>query len=325
MVTDGTVTGELLRELRCAAGIGLRRMAAQTHYTPSYLSLVETGRRPVTEGVLDRYRAVLSDPVLDGVDVHRLGATVADPSGAGAAGVADLSVILGKTRHLEDTVGAAAVTPLVRGMDSTARELARYRSGGTAAAGLASAVARYRGWLEHDTGQPRVADRVLTDAARLAEYADDQSQLAHALSFRAYTARHMGDLRRALDLTDAALGVTRAHPILAVYDRYQRAELLARDDDTGAAARALAVADRAAEEAERFDLPTFGYWYTPGFWGLERGVVLAAMGRHADAVREAEQGHAALPAEHQGAGWARSMLEQVEPGMAGQVEVGMAD
>ncbi|WP_280500451.1 helix-turn-helix domain-containing protein [Nocardia farcinica] len=92
MVTDGTVTGELLRELRCAAGIGLRRMAAQTHYTPSYLSLVETGRRPVTEGVLERYRAVLADPVLDGVDVRRLGATVADPSGAGAAGVADLSV-----------------------------------------------------------------------------------------------------------------------------------------------------------------------------------------------------------------------------------------
>lgn len=318
MLTDGAVTGELLRELRCAAGIGLRRMADLVNYTPSYLSLVETGRRPVTDGVLDQYRAVLSDPVLDGVDLRRLGATVAEPSGAGVGGVDDLAIILDKTRHLEDIVGATAVAPLVRGMDTTARGLALHRAGGKASASLASEVARYRGWLEHATGRAASADRNLTDAARLAEYAEEPSQLAHALSFRGYVARHGRQIRHALDLTDAAISVTGAHPVLTVYDRYQRAELLALHGDQHRAGRALARADRAAEEAERFDLPSFGYWYTPGFWGLERGVVLAAMGRQADAVREAEQGHAALPAEHQGAGWARSMLEQIEPGMGAE-------
>ncbi|WP_043721259.1 helix-turn-helix domain-containing protein [Nocardia asiatica] len=315
MFTDSGVTGELLRELRTIAGIGLRRMAGRTCFTPSYLSLIETGQRPVTAAVLDAYRSVLSDPVLglESVDLERLGATVGDPSTAGRAGLEDLSAILDRTRHLEDVVGAASVVQLVRGMDSTARTLARHRAGGPASASLASEVARYRGWLEHATHRGHLADRVLGDAAKLAEDGDDPSQLAHAHSFRAYTARHNGDLQRAVDLTESAIAVTRAHPILGVYDRYQRAELLALQGDRRRAARALHHADTAAAAAEGIDLPSFGYWYTPGFWGLERGIVLAAMGRTPDAVREAEEGYAALPDGHKGADWARSMLTQIDP------------
>lgn len=315
MFTDGGVTGELLRELRTAAGIGLRRMAARTCFTPGYLSLVETGQRPVTTAVLDAYRAALADPVLDGVDIQRLSATIADPEHAGRSGIEDLSVILDRTRHLEDSVGAETVVHLVRGMDATARQLARHRTGGVASASLASEVARYRGWLEHATDRKCTADRVYSDAARLAEEGDDPSQLAHAHSFRAYTARHSGNIRLAVDLTEAAISVTRAHPILGVYDRYQRAELLALDGDHRRAAKALHRADAAAVAAERVELPSYGYWYTSGFWGLERGIVLAAMGRKADAIREAEQGHAALTAEHQTSGWARSMLAQIDPEM----------
>ncbi|MGK8521833.1 XRE family transcriptional regulator [Nocardia asteroides] len=317
MFTDSGVTGELLRELRAIAGIGLRRMACKTCFTPGYLSLVETGQRPVTSAVLDAYKSVLSDPVLglEAVDLERLGATVGDPSSAGRAGLEDLAAILDRTRHLEDAAGAASVVQLVRGMDATARTLARHRAGGTASASLASEVARYRGWLEHATRRAHLADRVLGDAAKLAEEGDDPSQLAHAHSFRAYTARHNGDLQRAVDLTESAIAVTRAHPILGVYDRYQRAELLALQGDRRRAARALHIADAAAGETEGTDLPAFGYWYTPGFWGLERGVVLAAMGRAPDAIREAEIGYAALPDDHKGTDWARSMLTQIDPQM----------
>ncbi|WP_245562669.1 helix-turn-helix domain-containing protein [Nocardia araoensis] len=317
MFTDAGVTGELLRELRTVAGIGLRRMASRTCFTPGYLSLVETGQRPVTAAVLEAYRSVLSDPTLglESVDLERLGSTVGDPSSAGRAGLEDISAILDRTRHLEDVVGASAVVQLVRGMDATARTLARHRAGGKASASLASEVARYRGWLEHATDRAHIADRVLGDAAKLAEDGNDPSQLAHAHSFRAYTARHNGDLQRAVDLTESAIAVTRAHPILGVYDRYQRAELLALQGDRRRAARALHHADAAAAATEGIDLPAFGYWYTPGFWGLERGVVLAAMGRTPDAIREAEDGYAALPEEHKGTDWARSMLTQIDPDM----------
>lgn len=151
---------------------------------------------------------------------------------------------------------------------------------------------------------------------QLAESAGDRDQLAHSLSFRAYTARHQGDTARAVTLTDAAIAVDGAHPILAVYDRYQRAELLAVRGETRKAGKALASADTAAEAAADVELPSFGYWYTPGFWGVQRGIVLALLGRQADAVREAEQGIAALPSAHRSAGWLTLMLRQIHPDMS---------
>lgn len=282
-------------------------MAEQTHYTPSYLSLVETGQRPVTEWVLERYRVVLSDPVLDGVDIRRLGATVADPGGAGLSGVDDLAVILEKTRHLEDNVGAETVVSLVRGLDKTARELARHGAGGKSSAALASDVTRYRGWLEHATGRRATADRVLQDAAELAQ---DGAQRAHALSFRSLTARHDGDLAKAVDLAEGALAEDGVHPALRTFDRYWKAELLARRGENRAAARELAV-----DPPESDELPAGGYWYTPGFLAVQRGLVLSCMGRQAEGVEEANQGVAAMPAEHRGTDWLDTMLEQVAPGM----------
>lgn len=290
-------------------------MAGRTCFTPGYLSLVETGRRPVTPAVLNAYRAVLDDPTLGlaNVDPERLQATVTDPSAAGQSSLEDVAVILERTRHLEDVAGAELVTPVLQGIDRVARALAAERVGGSAAAGIASEVARYRGWLEHATGSPYVSNRALEDAARLAENAGDRSQLAHSYSFRAYTARHQGDTARAVALTDAAIGVDGAHPILRVYDRYQRAELLAVHRESRQAGKALALADKAAEEADGIELPSFGYWYTAGFWGVQRGIVLALLGRKADAVREASQGVVAMPAEHRSTGWLASMLEQIDP------------
>ncbi len=290
-------------------------MAERTCCTPGYLSLVETERKPVTPAVLNAYRAALGDPTLGlaNVDPERLQATVADPSTAGRSSLEDIAVILQRTRHLEDVAGAELVTPVIRGIDGVARALAAERVGGRAAASIASEVARYRGWLEHAIYSPHVSNRALEDAARLAEDAGDRSQLAHSYSFRAYTARHQGDTARAIALTDAAIGVDGAHPILRVYDRYQRAELLALRRQSRQASKALALADKAAEAAEGIELPSFGYWYTLGFWGVQRGIVLALLGRKADAIKEAMQGVAAMPAPHRSAGWLASMLDQIAP------------
>lgn len=321
MFTDGAVTGGLLRELRLIAGVGLRRMAERTCFTPGYLSQVETGCKPVTAAVVDAYRSVLADPALGlaAVDIERLQATVRDPAGAGTTGVADVSVILERTRHLEDVTSPGIVIGVVRGIDGIARTLARQRAGGQAAGAVASEVARYRGWLEHATGYPHTADRSLADAAVLAEDAGERSQLAHSLSFRAYTTRYRGDLTRAVDLTESAISVQGAHPILSVYDRYQRAELIAlQSRDSYRAARALHKADQAAEATDGIDLPAYGYWYTRGFWGVQRGVVLAAMGRSSAAVREATAGIAELPDAHRKAGWLAGMLGEIDPEMTAE-------
>ncbi|WP_378737135.1 helix-turn-helix domain-containing protein [Nocardia brasiliensis] len=51
--------GERLRAARVAAGKSLRRMAFHVHFAPSYLSLVETGKRPVTPEIVAAYELVL--------------------------------------------------------------------------------------------------------------------------------------------------------------------------------------------------------------------------------------------------------------------------
>ncbi|RJO80250.1 XRE family transcriptional regulator [Nocardia panacis] len=300
------MTGPLLRELRVVAGIGLRKMAARTHFSPSYLSQIENEKRPVPIDVVRAYREVLgNDPVLD---VDRLAAAISEPASVGSSATEDLAVILERTRHLEDQVGAVLVTPAIRGIDTVARALVP--AGGAA---MASEVACYRGWLEHVGGHYTLADKALTDAAKLGEASGDGSLFEHALSFLAYTAWHRGDLARALDVTDAAIHVPGAHPVLPAYDRYQQAELLAAEGDAHRAVRALHKADRAAELTDGLEPPRHGYWYVEGFWGVQRGVVLALLGRQAEAVREASAGVAVLPAEFQRAEWLEIMLHRIDP------------
>lgn len=53
------IVGESLRAARRTAGISLSLMAARTHYSKSYLSLVENGRRAATTDVVDAYERVL--------------------------------------------------------------------------------------------------------------------------------------------------------------------------------------------------------------------------------------------------------------------------
>lgn len=51
--------GADLRAAREQAGISLARMAQQTHFTKSYLSLVETGKRPAGPDLVVLYGQVL--------------------------------------------------------------------------------------------------------------------------------------------------------------------------------------------------------------------------------------------------------------------------
>ncbi|WP_231509214.1 helix-turn-helix transcriptional regulator [Nocardia sp. NRRL WC-3656] len=292
---ESELTGHLLRELRVIAEIGLRQMAIRTHFSPAYLSQIENGKRPVPPGVAEAYRRVLgADPV-----VGKFTTAAADPASAGVSDVAD---ILARTRRLEDRLGAGAVAPVVRGLDGIARTLDF---------ALASEVARYRGWLEHAVGRRVVADKVLQDAATMAQ---DGQQRAHALSFRSLTARHDGDLNKALALADASLAEDGVHPAIRAFDRYWRAELLARLGERRTAAKELA-----SDPPESDELPAGGYWYTPGFLAVQRGLVLSCMGREDDGVDEAVRGLSEMPDAHRGTDWINTMLAQVAPGLRDEI------
>lgn len=52
-------TAEVLRETRNAAGLSVRAMARLTHFSPSYLSMVESGQRPASTDIVAAYERVV--------------------------------------------------------------------------------------------------------------------------------------------------------------------------------------------------------------------------------------------------------------------------
>jgi transcriptional regulator with XRE-family HTH domain len=52
-------TAEVLRGARGAAGLSVRAMARLTHFSPSYLSMVEVGSRPASSEIIAAYERVL--------------------------------------------------------------------------------------------------------------------------------------------------------------------------------------------------------------------------------------------------------------------------
>jgi tetratricopeptide (TPR) repeat protein len=282
-------------------------MAVKTHFSPAYLSEVETEQKPVTSAVLDAYRQVLgADTTLD---VDRLAATIADPSSVGSSALEDISVILERTRHLEDTVGSTLVIPTIRGIDTMTRALVP--AGG---AELAAEVATYRGHLERAGGRHALAGKLLSDAAVLS-YGVDDSLYAHALAYTAHNAWQAGDLRRALGESEAASQVSGAHPTVAAYVLYLRADLLAAAGDDTRSFRTLHRADKIVESLSG-EPPAENYFYTPGYFAVHRGVVLSALGRQSEAVREAQQGLEALPPELRRAQWlTEGYLGLIDPDM----------
>ncbi|MEU7763847.1 helix-turn-helix domain-containing protein [Nocardia sp. NPDC049190] len=303
--------GALLRAAREAAGISLRAMAERTYYGKTYLSLIETGQRPIPAGVTAAYERVL------GADLGRLTAVARTPASVDTAALSDVAVMLAATRRIEDVAGAVVVLPAVRGMSAMTEAFARAaRTVRTEAASLASEVTQYRGWLEHAIGADTTARRSLGTAVSLAEESRDPDRLSHSLGFLGYVTMSAGNHREVIALLDAALAVRDAHPTVEAYGRMRRAELLAARGETHEAHRALVLADVAAEAADGIDPPTSMYWWSHGFGAVQRGGVLSLLGRTAEAVEEATHGLAAMPVEHHRSEWLASALRRVDPDMS---------
>ncbi|MBV8542844.1 MAG: helix-turn-helix transcriptional regulator [Pseudonocardiales bacterium] len=111
-----TTVGEALRAARDAAGISLSMMAARTHYSKPYLSMVETGKRTATTGVVTAYERVLGIGQLgDDVDRFKVASLVAENTAlatelaAGIAGNDPGPLATVQTTHGTDLVIATLV------------------------------------------------------------------------------------------------------------------------------------------------------------------------------------------------------------------------
>ncbi|SDD18431.1 Helix-turn-helix domain-containing protein [Actinokineospora iranica] len=299
--------GALLRAAREAAGVSLSALAGRTHYSKPLLGMLETGKRAVRPEHVRAYEQAL------GIDVERLAATAIAPHRVDRGSLADTATILGATRRLEDATSASAVLPAVQGLAQfgVALTLSAGSDLSQQTAALASEINQYRGSLELATGNMTAADKSLNDAISLAAESNSPDRLVHGLSFKAYAALINGRTTDAATLADRSLAVQGVHPLLRVYDLYQRARILAAAKESLAAQHALIVADRAAEAASDEEPPESGYWYTEGLWGLHRGRVLWLTGQQKQGAREVLAGLAAMPDEHREAEWATTWVRTV--------------
>ncbi|EOD70356.1 helix-turn-helix domain-containing protein [Amycolatopsis vancoresmycina] len=317
--------GAALLRLREAAGLSQRKLARAVPISQSALSRYEAGlQRPDerTAARLDDLLAAggrllelwpsLGTETLSPAEEERLADAADHPRRVDAAALDSLAGVLTAVRRLEDETSSAHVIPMVDAQRELARQFAAEARSAMrpVAVGLLSELEQYRGWLAIPGQRWEQARQHLDRAAVLGMEADDPLRLSTALSFSAYGAIRRHDLSTADALSEAARRDTRVHIGLRTYETYQRAEVLARNDERADAVRLLTEADGMVDKLPPADeLPPSGYWYTPAFFLGQRAFVLRALGDESGARQAARDCLAEMPPEWTTSEWAARRRE----------------
>ncbi|MEV6845406.1 helix-turn-helix transcriptional regulator [Actinoplanes sp. NPDC051411] len=293
---------ERLRAARRAAGLSLRELAAQVHYSRGYLHDLETGRRKPTPETAARLGVALGADLILSEEDDRLAWTIAHPDHPEPGAADHLSVILGGLRRLEDTTSAAAVLPPVLAHVDLVSSLAdqvpdRDRLGVVDQLGQWE---QFAGWLHAASGDPQAATEHYGRALNAALEANRPDLAATALSMRghlAWQARRPGPL---LSLTEAALRQA-VGPAVRLVAMQQLARGHALAGQVAEADRAMARADHLADHVT--EVPPWMYFHDRAYLEMQRGLVLALLGRPEAAAEAIAAGLAALEPERAGAAW----------------------
>ncbi|WP_328691192.1 helix-turn-helix domain-containing protein [Streptomyces caniferus] len=309
--------GEFGRTVRASLqhqGMTIRGAARALSYDHAYLSRVLAGKQDpspqLVEG-LDRLLNAGGELVdmaarLAADGAARISHALANPSRIDARAVEALSDILAAQRRLDDIVGPTPmIGPTEAQMDSVKGLLRAAR--GPHRDALIEVVAesvQFAGWLYASTRQDALAVRRLDEAADLADEANSGTLAAQACNFRGYIARQQGNPRGMVRWFSAAYHTPGAHPAQRMGDAAQVAQGLGELGEMDQARRLLDEA-MALEDAAKDQPPGTAYWLTPSFQRLNLGLAHLGLKEYdlaADHIRSGLQG---LPADHQGAEWAK--------------------
>jgi hypothetical protein len=233
------------------------------------------------------------------------------PRRVDAATIDALADVLAATRHLEDQIGSADVLPSVQAHRGLAASLLadapspiRDRLGS-----LTGELHQYLGWLLAETGHLEQARVELDAALALGVEFDDPDLTSLALSFKGHLAWMVGNPHGVIALSGAARRDTRVFLAQHAFNAHQQARGWAMAGERGEVDRALAHADTLAERAltRQADTPPNLYWYSPGFFTLQRGLTwhtLADTRIAARAATELTNGLHELPAAERDSEWA---------------------
>jgi transcriptional regulator with XRE-family HTH domain len=320
--------GSELRRLLIARGMSQREAARLAPCDPGYLSKVANGfKRPSTElaarldEVLgaDGALAALAAPLLDGLEMaagDRVAWAARHPRQAGTAVAGPLADVLAAQRRTEDALGSAAMIRPVSAQLAVVEDLAREAigPGRLDVIDVAQQWAQFAGWLYLNAGERRRSREWFSRALEWATEIDDRTMIATVLSFRGYAAWRDGEAGPAAGLAQAAQRDKRVALPQRAYAAGLEARACAMMGDGTAAERKIGQAmDLAGQLADRpEENRPWSYWYTPGFFTAQHGLVLAALAdqpRYQALAADALQaGYDGLAGSEQGSDWGGGFL-----------------
>ena len=307
-------SGADLRAARTRAGYSLNAMARQAHFTKSYLSMVETGKRLVPPEVVTAYEQVLGAPLAppptDPVRVAHEWLVSESPiaqqtrSGrrVGASLAENLEHRVVELRHLDDTVSSTNLGPVVTKELTEAQHLLANASF-TEAVGrrlfaVVGELAQLAGWVASDAGQYRQAERLYLSGVDAANNAQDRILGAQLLSSLSYQMANVGNPQdAALVARTAVAGAKHATPVVRTLFLERLAWASAKAGEHEDTRRAL---DEVNDTFERRgpDEPEWVYWLDQKEIDVMAGRCLIQLGRPGDAEPLLSHAIARYPAEH---------------------------
>ncbi|GAB0103505.1 hypothetical protein JMUB6875_24780 [Nocardia sp. JMUB6875] len=262
----------MLRAAREAAGIGLREMARRTHFNASYLSLIETGRRPVTAEVVAAYERTLGRDAVVGSEATDEGLAALE----WMQRVAGSDIGGGSLERLESTVDdLAAAYPTTRPEELLAqvdqhlglaarmmegkKTLTEYRRL-MVAVGWMSLLA---GTCQIDLGQPRAAAARLRLAREIADEAGHPEIAAWCLETSAWSHLTAADFPAAVQLSRAAQAIAPTTSSAFIQATAQEGRALARLGDAPGTYNVLRRVARLVSGLRVPDRPEHHFRYDP--------------------------------------------------------------
>jgi transcriptional regulator with XRE-family HTH domain len=315
--------GTELRRLRGRAGLSLAALATQVATVKGHISDMEHGRRSpskVMAGNLDAalgaggaLSALVQEVTsLDRDELDRLDYTMAHPHRADTAVVSSLRLVLMGQRHLDDSMGAAAVLPAARETLKTVESLVMSTTGPIRdnVLDLASQYSQFLGWLHTTSENWPAAKAAFAQALEWGTERGDVDMIATVLSYQGHCHWLRGEYAPVVSLSRAAKRDRTVYAGQLAYDGFQEARGLAVTGQVEAAKGALDEADWLAAANEQWidPIPAWQYYRAEWFFDLERGLVYRCLARHdrsyADrAVEELSRGVAGIPPQWQGSEW----------------------
>jgi hypothetical protein len=312
---DANHLGKLERgTVRCPRQPYVKALCAVLGATPAELGFDVTATAIATRPLLALPNPGVPDVgevSADQDDWQRMTFAACHPRRVDTATVGALTDVLAATRRVEDRIGSAGVLPSIqahRGLAASlladARSPIRNRLGS-----LTGELHQYLGWLLAETGHLEQARVELDAALALGVEFDDPALTSLALSFKGHLAWMVGNPHGVIALSSAARRDTRVFIAQHAFNAHQEARGWAMACERGEVDRALAHADTLAERAltRQADTPPSLYWYSSGFFTLQRGLTWHTLGDTRVAARAATEltnGLHELPTAERDSEWA---------------------